>query len=182
MSKKSKKFLFVFILCLILNFTSIVAVASANFNWLAVNYINTQKSAYLGEEIILPDVKPIYPQKVESCFFMVSGPDGNTVDNSGKSFIADKEGIYKVFICLIGFDGKTYSESYEVTVVKSSTPVLTEKPVFPIAFLEGFEYDIPKAKFIDYNTPNPTVVNYERNENRAEVFTYSIGKRRKYYF
>ncbi len=139
----------------------VVTASASDINWLAVKYEDKQTQAFLGEDVNLPNTTPIYPQKVKSYYFVVQGPDGvsNVVDR--EVFNADKVGEYKVFLCVVGNDGSTYSESYTVIVEKSSAPILVEKAVFPVAYLEGSTYSVPKVKFVDYNTQSPTQVDYK---------------------
>ena len=124
MSKIYKRLIIVLSVCfLLVTGLFVVSVSAADVNWLAVKYENKQTRAFLGEKIVLPETKPVYPQKVASYFYVVESPDGKTVMVEDDDFFVEKEGTYKVYICVVGNDGSTYSEYYSVTAEKSSAPV-----------------------------------------------------------
>ena len=162
MSKRCKKLLIALAAYLMISMSALVVYVSASdINWLDVNFKNTQTQAYLGESIILPDAQPVYPQKVKSYYYVVESPDGKTVSLEDNTFVAELEGDYTVYICVVGYENNSYSENFTISVEKSTAPILVEKPVFPVAFLEGSKYSVPVAKFVDYNTASPSVVDYK---------------------
>ena len=131
-------------------------------NPLAVRYRDgKQTTAFLGESVRAAKATPVYPDKVSRVSYTVQTPDGDTFVVDGQSFTPDSVGEYTVFVCVVGNDGETYVESYTVTVTKSETPILTKAPLLPTAFIEGFEYDVPEAEFVDYNEATPKAVSYD---------------------
>lgn len=162
MSKNYKKILITLFMCvLFITGLLVVSVSASDINWLAVKYEDVQTQVCLGEEISLPKAKPVYPQKVKSYYFIVEAPTGNVIETEGDCFVAELDGVYKINICVLGYDGKNYTETYDVVVEKSSAPILAKGAVFPNAFLEGSIYKVPSVRFVDYNTQQPTEVDYK---------------------
>lgn len=130
-------------------------------NDLAVRYQNgKQTEAFLGEAVKVAKATPIYPDKVKFVSYMVETPDGKTLAMESDTFMPETVGEYTVFVCVQGNDASAYVESYAVSVTKSAKPIMTEYPVFPEAFLEGFSYDAPDVRFVDYNETTPKDVAY----------------------
>lgn len=144
-----------------LSLVSVAVVSATPKNWLDFNYQSKRVEAFLGENVKFASVSPIYPDMVERIYYSVSDPNGDLVENDGVSFIAYSEGEYSVSVCVIGKDGKTYVDTYSVSITKSDRPILVSEPSFPIAYLEGSEYSIPSVQFADYNSQNPMSVSYQ---------------------
>ncbi len=167
MSNVKKRFLtlslsIAFVLALAIGGLVGVYVANAEpTNWLSISYENKVVSAYVGENVELATVKPVYPHKVERIYYVVHAPNGSIVEVDGVSFFAGTEGDYSVVVCAIGYDGATYAESYSVSVVKSTKPIVAQYPVIPTAFIKGSTYPVPTAEFIDYNLATPATVSYK---------------------
>lgn len=130
-------------------------------NDLAVRYqYGKQTTAFLGESVKTAKATPIYPDKVKFVSYMVETPDGKTLSVKNESFTPETTGDYTVFVCVQGNDASTYVESYVVSVTKSAKPIMTQAPVLPAAFIEGFAYDAPVAHFTDYNETTPKDTEY----------------------
>lgn len=158
--------------CLLLGgFVGGVHANASEKNYLAVNYEKKTVTAFQGQTVELAKVTPIYPDKVEYVFYTLLMPDGTRVSVENGLFKASQAGEYTVLISVVGKDGKTNVESYAVNVTKSAKPVITEFPVVPTAFIEGFSYTVPEATFTDYNLQMPDEVAYTTvfvDENGAE--------------
>ena len=159
--KKKKLITLALTVCLLIaSLVGTITAIASQTNWLSVSYSNKQCETLVGQSVELPTVSPVYPDKVDRIYFSVESPTGKPVENDGVTFLAEEQGDYTVFVCVIGKDGNSYVESYSVTAIKSDKPVLSVKPAIPMAFLEGSEYTVPTATFIDYNTEVPTEVEY----------------------
>lgn len=139
---------------------SVTALANTT-NYLAITYGQKQTTAFVGEEVAIAQVSAVYPDKVDDIYFSVENPSGNIIENDGVSFTALDSGNYKIFVCVLGVNGKTYAENYTVEVTTSLAPILSVSPSLPSAFIEGSIYPTPIAVFTDYNTSTPSVVDYD---------------------
>lgn len=140
-------------------------------NVLKIEYETPGNSAFLGETVRLPEAKPLYADKVDHIYYEIETPDGNRKKAENLSLLLQSEGEYTVYICVAGVDGSSYAESYKINVKKSDKPVLTQRPVLPAAFIGGVQYKVPAARFTDYNSDTPSVINaevYYEDENGNE--------------
>ncbi len=151
-------------LCSLVIVSGAIGIAVANAepdNWLAVRYEDKITEAFVGETVSIEGVLPVYPDKVDDIYFEVKDPDGMSVQVEADTFSVGKVGDYRVYVCVLGYGGSVYTESYILSATKSETPILTQAPVLPVAFLEGSVYDVPTAVFTDYNTETPSVSEYQ---------------------
>ncbi len=139
---------------------SVTALASQT-NYLAITYGQKQTTAFVGEDVALASVSAVYPDRVDDIYYAVESPNGDIIENDGVVFSALSNGEYKVFVCVIGVNAKTYAESYTVEVTISSKPILSVSPIIPSAYIQGSIYQAPTAEFTDYNTATPMVVDYQ---------------------
>ena len=158
--------------CLMLGgFVGGVYAKASEKSYLTVNCGEKTTTAFQGQTVEIAEVVPVYPDKVEYIFYTLLMPDGTRVSIENGAFEALQAGEYTVLISIVGKDGKTNVESYAVNVTKSEKPVVTEFPVVPTAFIEGFSYTVPEATFTDYNLQTPDEVAYTTvfvDENGAE--------------
>lgn len=129
-------------------------------NYLTIDYNEKTTEAFQGQKVELATVVPVFPNKVDYIFYTVVAPDGTRFEVSEDEFLVSQTGEYTVLISVVGNDGATSVDSYTISVTKSEKPIVTEAPIIPTAFIEGFKYEVPKAVFTDYNPQTPTEVVY----------------------
>lgn len=161
---KKKVLLAIAVFCLLLVNMIGISYAVVNAepkNYLEIRYETKQTEVYLGENAKVASVLPVYPDKVESIFYTVDSPSGKQIIPDDGAFFVSESGDYIIYVCVEGKDGSTYLDKYILHAKKSEKPILTNQPVLPVGFIEGFAYEIPSVEFIDYNTTSPETVPYQ---------------------
>lgn len=118
-----------------------------------VSWVDAQTSADTGRYV------PVATWKcggghgfVQMTELSVQDPSGQTLEITNGMFHPEKAGNYTVCGQFEDYLGQKTRISYTVTVSNSSTPILNDDPILPMAFLSGGRYALPLVNAEDYST------------------------------
>ena len=135
----------------------------------------TDVTSGLFEKVSVADAKSVKVngEGVFNVSAQLIAPDGKQVRIEDNAFIPDQTGKYMLTYTATDYVGNAYTRQFTITVEPLTKPVFVTKPYLPVAFICGFDYDLPVAQAYEGNGTAIATKIYVDNVELNGVFTPS---------
>lgn len=113
----------------------------------------TDVTCGLFEKVSVADAKSakVNGEGVFNISAQLIAPDGKQVRIEDNAFVPDQTGKYLLTYTATDYVGNAYTRQFNITVEPLTKPVFVAKPYLPLAFIYGFNYDLPTAQAYEGN-------------------------------
>ncbi len=129
----------------------------------------------LFEQVSVADVNSVSVsgEGLHTVSVSLVAPDGKQVQLEDNSFVPDQTGQYLLAYIATDYVGNACTKQVTITVESLTSPIFVTKPYLPVAFIYGFNYNLPSAKACEGNGVELPIKFYVDDVEVNDTFTPS---------